>query len=223
MKARKLLCMLCFAMFTFAACGSKDDVKNQATVTPEATATPTPEPTATSTPTPSPTPQAASARSLKEQGNPTKIYLADIVEGKGDDWKAWIKVSTAFDPTLSVYSYDLIPENTEGFVVNFKVKDMDCSEQTMYWCYQFKTASGTVSLWDDTSAADQLTITGDGTYQFVFDAIKAIGEPILQVESLQIVFPGLTENTTTIVELTGAKAVTNAADLAFFTTGKVEE
>ena len=218
MKARKLVCMLGLAMLTLAACGSKENAQNQEVVTPEATATATPEP-----PTPSPTPQAPSARSLKEQGNSAKIYLADIVEGKGDDWKAWIKVSTAFDPTLSVYSADLIPENTEGFVVNFKVKDMDCGEQTMYWCYQFKTASGTVSLWNDSSAADKLTITGDGTYQFVFDAMKAVGEPILQVESLQIVFPGLTEKTTTIVELTGAKAVTDAADLAFFATGKVEE
>lgn len=222
MKMKKLVCMLGLTMMFFAACGAKGTGKDTK-VTPEPTATsaPTPEPTATSTPTPTPGP--VSARSLKEQGNPTKIYLADIVEGKGDDWKAWIKVSTAFDPKLSVYSYDLIPENTEGFVVNFKVKDMDCGEQTMYWCYQFKTASGTVSLWNNTSAADQLTITGDGTYQFVFDAIKAVGEPILQVESLQMVFPGLTEKTTTIVELTGAKAVTDATDLAFFSTGKVEE
>lgn len=222
MKAKKLLVMLCFALILLAACGSKEQAADP-TPTTAPTETPTPEPTATSTPTPSPTPQAASARSLKEQGNPTKIYLADIVEGKGSDWKAWIKVSTAFDPTLSVYSYDLIPENTEGFVVNFKVKDMDCGEQTMYWCYQFKTASGTVAVWNDTSTADKLTITGDGTYQFVFDAIKAVGEPILQVESFQMVFPGLTENTTTIVELTGAKAVTDAADLSFFSTGKVEE
>jgi len=217
---KKLLVMLCFALILLAACGAKEQEADP-TPTVAPTETPTPEPTATSTPTPTPGP--ASARSLKEQGNPTKIYLADIVEGKGDDWKAWIKVSTAFDPKLSVYSYDLIPENVEGFVVNFKVSDMDCGEQTMYWCYQFKTASGTVSLWNNSSAADQLTIAGDGTYQFVFDAIKAIGEPILQVESLQMVFPGLTEKTTTIVELTGAKAVTDAADLSFFATGKVEE
>ncbi len=228
MKVKKFLCMASLVLVTFAACGAKDSMENgQATETPAATATavptetPTPEPT--ETPTPSPTPQAASAYSLKEQGNPTKVYLADIVEGKGENWKAWIKISTAFDPTLSVYSCDLIKENTEGFVVNFKVQDMDCGEQTMYWCYQFKTASGIVSLWNDTSAADKLTISGDGTYQFVFDAITAVGEPILQVESLQMVFPGLSENTTTIVELTGAKAVTDAADLAFFATGKVEE
>ncbi len=220
MKTKKLLVMLCFALILLAACGGKEQEADP-TPTVAPTETPTPEPTATSTPTPTPGP--ASARSLKEQGNPTKIYLADIVEGKGDDWKAWIKVSTAFDPKLSVYSYDLIPENTEGFVVNFKVKDMDCGEQTMYWCYQFKTASGTVAVWNTSSTADQLKITGDGTYQFVFDAMKAVGEPIVQVESLQMVFPGLTEKTTTIVELTGAKAVTDVADLSFFKTGKVEE
>lgn len=221
MKAKKYLCMLGLAVLTLAACGSKQEAEPTATPEPTATAAPTatPEPTATPTPTPGP----VSVRSLKEQGNPTKIYLADIVEGKGSDWKAWIKVSTAFDPTLSVYSYDLIPENTEGFVVNFKVKDLDCGEQTMYWCYQFKTASGTVAVWNNSSTADQLTITGDGTYQFVFDAMKAVGEPILQVESFQMVLPGLTKDTTTIVEFLGAKAVTDAADLAFFATGKVEE
>lgn len=218
MKVKKYLVLLCFAMVMMAACGSEKQ---------EAAPTETPVPTATTapteTPTPTPTPLPASAVSMVKQGNPTKIYLAEIAEGKGDDCKAWIKVSTAFDPTLSVYSYDVIPENTEGFVVNFKVKDMDCGEQTMYWCYQFKTASGTVSLWNDTSAADKLTITGDGSYQFVFDAIKAIGEPILQVESFQMVFPGISEETTTIVELTGAYAVTDAADLASFATGKVEK
>lgn len=224
MKAKKFLVMLCFAMIMMAACGSKkQEAEPTATPVPTATTAPTATPEPTATPTPSPTPQPASAVALVKQGNPTKIYLAEIAEGKGKDCKAWIKVSTAFDPTLSVYSYDLIPENTEGFVVNFKVKDMDCGEQTMYWCYQFKTASGTVSLWNDSSAADKLTITGDGKYQFVFDAIKAIGEPILQVESFQMVFPGLSEDTTTIVELTGAQAVTDAADLSFFATGKVEE
>lgn len=222
MKREKMLLMGCLVVFTLAVCGCGKTEQEQ-TPTPSPTCTATPEPTATSTPTPTPTPQAASAYSLKKQGNPTKIYLADIVEGKSEPYKAWIKVSTAFDPTLSIYSSDLIQENTEGFVVNFKVTDMDCGEQTLYWCYQFKTASGTVSLWNDTSAADKLTISGDGSYQFVFDAIKAVGEPILQVESFQMVFPGLSENTTTVVELTGAKAVTDAADLAFFQTGKIEE
>lgn len=212
MKLKKYLCTFCLVMMTFSACGSQEAAENVQSQVAEATATPAP----------TEMPKASSASSLKEQGNPTQINLADIVEGEGDDWKAWIKISTAFDPTLSVYSYDLIPENTEGFVVDFSVKNMDCGEQTMYWCYQFKTAGGTVSLWNDTSEADQLTITGDGTYQFVFDANKAIGEPILQVESLQMVLPGLSENTTTVVEILGGKAVTDAADLSFFKTGKVE-
>lgn len=80
MNAKKIGLFLCLTMLTLAACGSKDSAndagqQNEITVTPEATATPTatPEPTATPTPTPSPTPQAASAVSLKKQGNPTDL------------------------------------------------------------------------------------------------------------------------------------------------------
>lgn len=167
-------------------------------------------------------PAAASAVALCKQGNPTTISLADIAEESKEDYKAWIKVSTAFDPELSVYSADLIPENTQAIVVQFQVSNMDCGEQDMYWCYQLITADGTVSLWDDTSAADKLHITGDGTYQFVFDAGKALGMPIVTVESLQMVFPGLTETTQTTVELLDAKAITDAGEVSLFTSGKLD-
>lgn len=165
---------------------------------------------------------AASAKKLLEQGNPKKINLVDIVEGSGDDWKAWIKISTAFDPTLSVYSTDSFPSETKAVVITFSVSNMDCEQQDMYWCYQLATADGSVSLWNDTSAADKLTVTGDGKYQFVFDATKALGGAITGVESLQIVFPGLTETTTTVVELESAIALTDEADISLYESKKLD-
>jgi len=155
---------------------------------------------------------------LKEQGNPLSIKLADIVEeGSDNSWKAWIKVSTQYDPELSVYSYDLIPENTEGIIVEFTVSGMDTDSATLYWCYQLETADGTTSVWDTSSPADTLTITGDGTYTMVFDAEKALGAPISVVDSLQIVFPNLTETTTTNFTFTGAWATTEKSDLLLYT------
>lgn len=223
MKLKKVLCMMLLSTLVLAACGSENAVKgndskseveseNTVAVIEESSEVVTEEANV----------QAASAVKLWEQGNPTTIILSDIVEESSDDWKAWIKVSTAFDPTLSVYSSDLIPQNTQAVIVQFKVSNLDCGTQNMYWCYQLITADGTVSLWNDTSAADQLTIDGDGTYQFVFDANKALGTPIDKVESLQMVLPGLTETTTTKVEFMGAKAITDANDVSLFTTGKVE-
>lgn len=221
MKLRKLLCMMAVAVLALTACGSKDkgeDKDTQSTVEDagqDATGTDEKD-------TESEAPKAASAVRLVEQGNPKKINLVDIVEDGGDDWKAWIKISTAFDPELSVYSCDMVPENTAAVVVTFKVSNMDCTEQNMYWCYQLATADGTVSLWDNTSLADQLTVTGDGTYQFVFDATKALGAPISKVESLQMVFPGLTETTATVVELVEAQAITDESEIALFTSGKLD-
>ena len=168
-------------------------------------------------------PQPAAVTSLKEQGNPTTIALSDIAESSSDgDFKAWIKVSTQYDPNLSVYSYDLIPSDAEGIIVTFTVSDMDTDEATLYWCYQLETADSTVSVWDTSSPADTLTITGDGTYTMVFNARTALGAPISVVDSLQIVFPGLTETTTTTFSFDGAWATTDESDLSLYTTGSVE-
>ncbi len=221
MKFKKLLCTLLLSTLVLTACGSEStemgnenqsNTESENMVSEEASQENSEDAVV----------RASSAVKLWEQGNPTSIVLADIVEESSEDWKAWIKVSTAFDPTLSVYSSDLIPQNTQAVVVTFKISNMDCGMQNMYWCYQLITADGTVSLWNDTSAADKLTIDGDGTYQFVFDANKALGAPIDKVESLQIVLPGLTETTTTKVEFLGAKAITDANDVSLFTSGKVE-
>ncbi|MBE5940110.1 MAG: hypothetical protein E7266_06910 [Lachnospiraceae bacterium] len=207
MKLRNLACIMVVAVCCLTACGSNDKDTNKETTTQAETTEGN---------------VAASAKKLLEQGNPKKINLVDIVEGKDDDWKAWIKVSTAFDPTLSVYSTDSVPAGTQAIVVTFKVDNMDCEQQEMYWCYQLITADGTVSLWNDTSAADKLTVIGDGTYQFVFDATKALGGAIQTVESFQMVLPGLTETTTTTVEFVSAVALTDAKDISMYESKKLD-
>ena len=209
MKLRKLLCIMVVATCFLTGCSSNEEAEKETE-------------TKAKTEAETDNKETAVGKKLLEQGNPKAINLLDIVEEDDTDWKAWIKVSTAFDPTLSVYSTDSISTGTQAVVVTFNVSNMDCEQQDMYWCYQIITADGTVSLWDDTSAADKLTITGDGKYQFVFDATKALGGPIQTVESLQMVFPGLTETTTTKVELVSAVALDNADDIAKFQSKKLD-
>lgn len=210
MKLRKLLCIMVVAACFLTGCSSDETAEKESTTTKARTEAETDNK------------ETAVGKKLLGQGNPKAINLVDIVEEGDTDWKAWIKVSTAFDPTLSVYTTDSISADTQAVVVTFNVSNMDCEQQDMYWCYQIITADGTVSLWDNTSAADKLTITGDGKYQFVFDATKALGAPIQTVESLQMVFPGLSETTTTKVEFVNAVALDNVDDIAKFESKKLD-
>ena len=209
MKLRKLLCIMVVAACFLTGCSSEDATEKESTTKAKTEGTTEKQ-------------EQTIGKKLLEQGNPKSINLVDIVEEGDSDWKAWIKVSTAFDPTLSVYSKDSVPAGTQAVVVTFNVSNMDCEKQDMYWCYQIITENATVSLWNENSEADKLTITGDGKYQFVFDATKALGEPIQTVESLQMVFPGLTENTTTKVEFVSAVALDNADDIAKFESKKLD-
>lgn len=169
-------------------------------------------------------PQApvTSAVKMKEQGNPTEILLADIAEESGDAANAWIKISTQYDPTLSIYSYDLIPSGTIAIAVTFTVSNFDCGESTLYWGYQLISGGQTFAVWDGTSPADTLTVNGDGTYTIVFNANTALGGPIETIESFQLVFP-CTMETLTEVSVDSAKCITDEADLAYFVTGAVTE
>ncbi len=206
MKLRKLFCIMMVAACFLTGCNNGESAGTEASSSEKTSENQT----------------QSVGKKLLEQGNPTSINLADIVEEGDTDWKAWIKVSTAFDPTLSVYWADNFPAETQAVVVTFTVSNMDCDSQDMYWCYQLITGGETVSLWNDSSDADKLTISGDGKYQFVFDATKAIGGPIETVESLQMVFPGLTDVTTTVVEFESAVALTNADDIAKFESKKLD-
>lgn len=156
------------------------------------------------------------ANSMILQGNPTTINLAEIAEESEDTYNAWIKISTIYDPELSMYSSDSVPEGTTGIVVDFTVSGMDVDEATLYWCYELVSGGETVSVWDDTSPADKLTINGDGSYRMVFDAEKALGGTIDSICSLQIVFPGISETTTTSVTVDSAGYVDSSMNISDF-------
>ena len=156
------------------------------------------------------------ANSMILQGNPTTINLAEIAEESEDTYNAWIKISTIYDPELSMYSSDSVPEGATGIVVDFTVSGMDVDEATLYWCYELVSGGETLSVWDDTSPADKLTINGDGSYRMVFDAEKALGGTIDSICSLQIVFPGISETTTTSVTVDSAGYVDSSMNISDF-------
>ena len=162
--------------------------------------------------------QAPTPRAMISQGNPLSINLAEISELNNEAYNAWIKISTMYDPLLSMYCSDLVPAGTTGIVVDFTVSDMDVEEATLYWCYQITTGENTISVWDNSSPADKLTIKGDGSYRMVFDAEKALGGPIDAIGSLQIVFPGITDTSTTKFTVTAAGYLDSSMNVADFVT-----
>lgn len=160
--------------------------------------------------------------SMREQGNPLEVNLSEIAEEGADTYNAWLKISTAYDDTLSMYSVDSIAAGTKAVVVDFTVSGMDIDEAVLYWCYEITYDGNTISLWDDSSAADKLTITGDGTYRMVFDANKALGGDIESVGSLQIVFPGFDDLTETKVTVLSAGCLGQDAVVDDYVTGEVK-
>lgn len=103
-----------------------------------------------------------------------------------------------------MYNSDSVPAGTTGVVVDFEVSGMDIDESELHWCYELVSGEDTVSLWDESSPADKLTIKEDGKYRMVFDAQKALGGTLDSIGSLQIVFPGFDETTETKVKVLSA-------------------
>ena len=213
MKKMKLLALLT-AAFLLTACGNSDGQSQDQTDT-----TPISNDTESGVDASAPT---ISAVEMKQQGNPTSIQLADIMEESGDAYAAWIKISTQFDAELSMYSYDTLAAGTIAIAVDFKVEHFDETESTLYWGYQLTSGGQSYSVWDGTSPADTLTVTEDGTYTIVFDAQKALGGPIEAIESFQLVFPAQSDTTATKVSVTKVRCITDAGDLEYLTTGKAE-
>lgn len=130
---------------------------------------------------------------MTEQGNPLEVNLAEIAEENDGEYKAWLKISTAYDETLSMYNTDSVPAGTTAIVVDMEISGMDISDTTLYWCYELTSGEDQISVWNDSSLSDKLTVNGDGKYRMVFDAKKALGGTIDNIGSLQIVFPGFDE------------------------------
>jgi hypothetical protein len=163
---------------------------------------------------------AASAVKLTPQGNSTDVSLSEIAEETDGSWNAWIKISTQYDAELSMYNYDSAPADTVAIIVDFSVSDFDLNEATLYWCYQLVSGGNTTSVWDTSSPADTLTVTADGDYRIVFNATAALAGPIESIESFQLVFP-CTASTNTKVTVNSATAITDEADLQYYTTGSI--
>lgn len=163
----------------------------------------------------------ASASTLLPQGNSTSVYLSEIAEDNPDGYNAWLKISTQFDPDLSMYSYDSAPADSVALIVDFSVSGYDLGSSTLYWGYQLISGGDTYSVWDGSSPADTLTITQDGSYRMVFDAATALGGTIETIESFQLVFP-CSEDTDTKVTIKQVTAITDSADLQYYTTGAID-
>ncbi len=212
MKKIKLIGCLIFLPIILSACSNTSSNSTVKETTKETTSAVSEETTT----------GPVSASLLTVQGNPLAINLSDIVEEGTEDYKAWIKISTLYDPEDSMYNSDSIPFNCSGIVVTFKISDMDCEPVELYWCYQLTSNGETVAVWDDTSKSDKLLVSEDGTYTMVLDTQKAFQGTIETMESLQIVFPGLTETTTTKFEVLDAVSIIDSSDLSYYTTGKTE-
>ena len=137
---------------------------------------------------------SVSAVAMREQGNPLSIDLADIVEISEDgSCGAWVKLSTKFDPELSMFSTDTLAPETVALVVDFAVTDLDVEEATLMFQYQLVNGEMTYSVWDESSAADKLTITEDGKYRMVFDTKLTTDGALTEIDSFQLVFPCASE------------------------------
>lgn len=158
----------------------------------------------------------SSVKKMLDQGNPHKVVLGEIAE----EDKSWIKVSTAFDETLSMYSCDSISQGVTAVVVDFEVSGLETESATVYWCYMVDANGETISLWDDTSTADRLEITEDGKYRIVFDTRKALGAPMDSIQSLQLVFTNVSEETKTELTVESAGYVTDE-DISSLVSGKL--
>jgi uncharacterized protein YceK len=163
---------------------------------------------------------AASAVKLTSQGNSNSVRLSEIAEQNGEDYNAWLKISTQYDPDLSMFNYDSAPADASAIIVDFSVTDFDLDESTLYWGYQLVSGGSTTSVWDTSSPADTLTVTSDGDYRIVFNADTALGGPIESIESFQLVFP-CTDSTNTKVTVNSVTAITDEADLQYYTTGLI--
>ncbi|MDD6234854.1 MAG: hypothetical protein PUB17_06725 [Lachnospiraceae bacterium] len=163
-----------------------------------------------------------SLKKMTEQGNPLEVNLAEIAEENDGEYKAWLKISTVYDELLSMYNSDSVPAGTTAIVVDMEISGMDISETTLCWCYELTTGENLISVWDDSSASDKLTVKEDGRYRMVFDAKKALGGTIDKIGSLQIVFPGFDETTGTKVKVISAGYLGGDADISDYVTGKLE-
>lgn len=169
---------------TDASTGTETDMSSEIE-TGEPTEAETTTPTEAKTDAPTTEAEGAvSAYPLRQSGNSNTIELYEIAEEGADTFNAWLKVATQYDPDLTVYASDSMQDDTIAIAVTFEVSNFDGEEATLYWCYELDSNGETISVWDQSSPAETLTITEDGTYTMVFNANKALGGAIERIGSL---------------------------------------
>lgn len=170
---------------------------------------------------------AFAATPMLKQGNLTSFNLNTIAETNKAE--IYIKISTQFDPDLSMYDYSSMPEGTKAIAVTYDISGFDQGSAPMYWCYQLQGGDYTaksLSCWDASSPTDKITVDADGRYMLVFNAKAALNGDLTLIESLQMVFAcgsvDAAASTATKFKCIGVECITDEAELANYVSGKVE-
>lgn len=140
------------------------------------------------------------------------------------DTFSYVKIATIWDPELTLYDAETFVQDSKAIAVTFEVSNMDVEPLTCYWNYMVVDSDeNEIACWDTKYQTDDIEITGDGTYQIVFDYSKVEGGVVAGLKSLQLVFPTKKADTTIQVKVTDAVCIMDEAELgAVYKTGAVE-
>ncbi len=209
MKKKYLAVMIAAIMiFNLTGCGSSESSTGGNTATSQSDVSSQEEGTVSNS--------DSTAIPMQTTGNPAAFHLNNP-EGVLDpsDGSSWVKIATIWDEELTVYSADSFAQNSVAIAVTFDVTGLDKKSQKCYWNYQVLDADGKeIQCWDDSYKTDEITITEDGTYQMVYDYSKVTDDGVLTgLQSLQLVFPKMSESTTTVVTLTDAVCIMDKSEI----------
>lgn len=155
-----------------------------------------------------------SAVSLSRTNNLNTVSLNGEDVYMEDDTFSYVKIATIWDPELTLYDAESFVKDSKAIAVTFEVSGMDVDPLTCYWNYQIlDSGNKEIACWDTKYKTDDIQITGDGTYQIVFDYSKVEGQDVAGLQSLQLVFPTKKADTTMKVKVTDAVCITDEAEL----------
>lgn len=164
------------------------------------------------------------AVSLVRSANPDTVSLNAEHVYEEKTGISWVKIATIWDPELILFTPESFSKGSKAIAVTFEVSNMDVDPTTCYWNYMIKDSSGKeISCWDTSYKTEDVEITGDGKYQMVFDYSKVEGGDVAELQSLQLVFPGMNPETTTQVTVTEAVCIMDEAEMGtVYKTGALE-
>lgn len=140
------------------------------------------------------------------------------------DTFSYVKIATIWDPELTLYDAETFVQDSKAIAVTFEVSNMDVEPLTCYWNYMVVDSDeNEIACWDTKYQTDDIEITGDGTYQIVFDYSKVEGGVVAGLKSLQLVFPTKKADTTMQVKVMDAVCIMYDAELGtVYKTGAVK-